>query len=74
MTWEKLCTAANDLEADMIAGLLNHSGIPTQRKYPGINRCLKVIMGPVVALEIWVPAVRIREAREVLAAFTGNEA
>ncbi|MDQ0286277.1 hypothetical protein J2Z49_001389 [Desulfofundulus luciae] len=74
MAWEKLCTAANDLEADMIAGLLNHAGIPTQRKYSGINRCLKVIMGPVVALEIWVPAARIQEAREILAAFTQNQA
>ncbi|SHF21013.1 Putative signal transducing protein [Desulfofundulus australicus DSM 11792] len=73
MAWEKLLTAANDLEADMIAGLLKQAGIPTRYKYSGINSYLKVVMGPVVPLEIWVPAEKIREAQEILAAFTGNK-
>ncbi|MBE3585232.1 DUF2007 domain-containing protein [Desulfofundulus thermocisternus] len=40
MAWEKLLTAANDLEADMIAGLLKQAGIPTRYKYSGINSYL----------------------------------
>lgn len=70
MKWEKLLSALNDLEADMICGLLENEGILTQRKYSGINQYLKIVMGPVVEVEIWVPYDRITEARQIIEAFS----
>lgn len=70
MPWKKLCTAANDIEAEMIAGLLADAGIPIQRKYTGINQYLKVVMGPVVPVEIWVPQGKVSEAKDIIKAFT----
>ncbi|OAT85210.1 putative signal transducing protein [Desulfotomaculum copahuensis] len=73
MKWEKLCVAANEIEAGMIAGLLENEGIPVDLTYSGINNYLKIFMGPVVAVEIRVPAGKVRGAREIVAAFTGRE-
>ena len=66
MTWKKLTTVNNDLEAEMIGGLLRGAEIPCQRRYKGINQYLKIIMGPVVAVEIWVPEERLDEAQSLL--------
>lgn len=73
MAWEKLVTARNELEAEMICGLLKSGGIPVQQKYKGIDQCLKIIMGPVVTVEIWVPAEHLAEAREMINSFSGHQ-
>ncbi len=72
MAWKKLLTAHNDLEAEMICGLLNGEGIPTQRRYKGVDQYLKIIMGPVVAVEIWVPEEHIEEALAIVKSFSGE--
>lgn len=72
MKWTKLADALNEMEATMIIGLLENEGIPTRKKYSGINQYLKIVMGPVVALEIWVPADREEEARNIIEAFAAN--
>lgn len=73
MEWKKLATVEGDLEADVVCGLLEGEGIPTKRKYRGIDQYLKIVMGPVVAVEIWVPEERHKEAGEILKAFEGGE-
>ncbi|MCL6447774.1 MAG: DUF2007 domain-containing protein [Armatimonadetes bacterium] len=70
MTWKKLTTAHNDLEAEMIGGLLRGAEIPFQRRYKSINQYLKIIMGPVVAVEIWVPEEQLAEALALLESFS----
>lgn len=73
MEWKKLYLAANEIEAGLIAGLLKSEDIPVDLKYSGINNYLKIFMGPVVAVEIRVPAGKIREAKEIMAAFTSRK-
>lgn len=72
MAWKKLTTARNDLEAEMISGLLRGAEIPFQHRYKGINQYLKIIMGPVVAVEIWVPEERLAEALAMIESFPGE--
>jgi len=69
MHWQKLCTASDQVEADLIAGLLDGEGIPVKFARSGINNYLKVVMGPVVAVDILVPAEQITEAATILEAF-----
>lgn len=72
MAWEKLFTAANELEAKLITGLLSAAGIPYRYRYSDINRYLKIVMGPVVDVEIWIPGEKMAQAREIIRAFREN--
>lgn len=69
MEWVKLASVRNDLEADLLGGLLEGEGIPVQKRYPRAGQYLKVFLGPVVEVEVWVPVAREEEARRVLGAF-----
>lgn len=64
--WVLLLTAENDIQADLVSSLLESEGIPVLRRYPGFNHILKVIMGTVVPVELWVPAAMEEEARGLL--------
>lgn len=57
----------------MISGLLEGGGIPTRRRYKGIDQYLKIIMGPVVAVEIWVPEENFPEALEMISSFSEDD-
>jgi len=69
MEWVKLASVRNDMEADLLGGLLDGEGIPVQKKYPRAGQYLKVFLGPVVEVEVWVPVTREEEARRVLEVF-----
>lgn len=73
MSWLKIFDAANDIEADMICTLLKNEGIMTQRKYKGANSYLKILMGPIVHTEIWVPAEKAEEASLIIKVFSEEE-
>ncbi|RJQ28519.1 MAG: hypothetical protein C4589_06360 [Peptococcaceae bacterium] len=66
--WARLLNAGNEMEADMICGLLEGEGIPTAKKYKGPN----IIIGPSVGLEIWAPENRLEEAAVIIKAFSGS--
>jgi len=70
MGWVKLLIATNDIEADMICNLLEGEGIPTQRRYRGVNHYLKIVMGPVVEAEIRVPEKKMEEAFLIIKTFS----
>lgn len=69
MEWVKVASVRNDLEADILTGLLEGEGVPVQKRYPRAGQYLKVFLGPVVEVELWVPAGREAEARRIMAAF-----
>lgn len=74
MEWKKLATVDGDLEAEVVCGLLEGEGIPARKKYRGIDQYLKIVMGPVVAVEIWVPEEKFAEAGAILKSFEAREA
>ncbi|MEW5763091.1 MAG: DUF2007 domain-containing protein [Bacillota bacterium] len=69
MTWVKLAAVRNDLEADILCGLLQAEDIPVQKKYPRAGQYLRVFLGPVVEVEVWVPDSREAEARRLMVIF-----
>ena len=61
--WKVLTTVANDIEFEIVAGLLEGAGIPAVRKVNGIDGYLTVIIGiPLAGIEVLVPEDRFRES------------
>lgn len=61
--WVFLKSTLNDIEADVISGLLEANGIPTMRKYPNISGLAKIYLGSSFGVEIYVPNEHLEEAR-----------
>ncbi|MFA5535654.1 MAG: DUF2007 domain-containing protein [Bacillota bacterium] len=64
--WALIKGILTDLEADIIAGLLETNEIPVLRKYPGMSGLTKVYMGSSFSVDLYVPSTRLQEARELL--------
>lgn len=53
--WSYLCGVAQDLEADIIIGLLNEDGIPVIKQYPEAGSFLKIAYGLTTGVDLYVP-------------------
>ncbi|NLM43093.1 MAG: DUF2007 domain-containing protein [Clostridiales bacterium] len=56
----------NDLEADIVEGLLKDHGIVAIRKYKGTKGYMKVIMGTALGVDIYVKPDDYKVAKEIL--------
>ena len=65
--WDFLTTVANDIEFEMMAGLLHMGEIPVVRKVKGIDGFIQIILGmPMSGIDIYVPKDRYQEAIELI--------
>ncbi|MDF2523857.1 MAG: hypothetical protein K0R31_1498 [Clostridiales bacterium] len=65
--WEVLTTVSNDIEFEMVAGLLDGAGIPAVRRVSGIDGYLTILIGiPIAGIEVLVPQDRLKEAELLL--------
>lgn len=56
----------NDVEADIVVGLLNEYNIPSIKKYKGNKGFMKVIMGTALGVDIFVKAQDFETAKEII--------
>jgi hypothetical protein len=62
-----LTTVANDIEFEMVAGLLQMGDIPVVRKVRGVDGFIQIILGmPIAGIDVFVPKDRFQEALELL--------
>jgi hypothetical protein len=74
MDWELLTTVVNDIDFEMVAGILQMGEIPVIRKVKGIDGFLQIILGtPVSGIDIYVPKDRFQEATDLLNADVNEE-
>lgn len=67
--WKILTTVANDIEFEMLSGLLATAEIPCVRKVRGVDGYLQVILGvPIAGIDVLVPQDRFEEAQLLLEA------
>ena len=72
--WDLLTTVANDIEFEMVAGILQMGEIPVIRKVKGIDGFIQIILGvPIAGIDIYVPKDRYLEANELLNADINEE-
>lgn len=65
--WDCLTTVANDIEFEMVAGLLQMGEIPVIRKVRGVDGFIQIILGmPIAGIDLYVPRDRFQEALELL--------
>lgn len=66
-SWVAVETVANDIEFEMVAGLLSTAEIPCVRKVRGVDGYLQVILGvPIAGIDVLVPPDKEEEARQLL--------
>lgn len=56
----------NEIEADIVEGLLEENGIPSIRKYKGTQGYMKVLLGTSLGVDIFVDPKDYEQAKEVL--------
>lgn len=61
-----LVNCRDDFEAQCIEGLLTSAGIPVHKQYRGAGQVLKIYGGLGQDVDIYVPADRLEEARQLL--------
>lgn len=66
VNWVRLQSTLNDIEADIISGLLETNGIPVMRKYPGMSGLTKIYMGSSFGVELYIPDKYLKEAKALL--------
>lgn len=72
--WMVLTTVANDIEFEMVSGLLATAEIPSVRKVRGVDGYLQVILGvPIAGIDVLVPRDRFAEAQQLLEAQVEEE-
>ena len=66
-SWAVVATVANDIEFEMVAGLLSTAEIPCVRKVRGVDGYLQVILGvPIAGIDVLVPPDKEEEAHQLL--------
>jgi len=65
-SWAFLISVYNDVEADMVAGLLGTCGISTTRDYPGMGTYARIYFGTSLGVDLYVPEAKLEEARSIL--------
>lgn len=61
--WVHLTTAGNDIEFELLAGLLQMAGIPTLKKSKGVDKFVGV---PIAGVDVMVPAGMYDEALQII--------
>ena len=64
--WVYLCGAAQEIEADIIAGLLEEQKIPIRKKYLGAGEFTKIASGLTSGIDIYVPQKYLTEGQAVI--------
>ena len=64
--WTTITTIQGELQAELIRGLLEAQGIPTQLSQEGLGRVYGLGVGPLAEVDILVPADLKAAATEVL--------
>lgn len=65
--WKFLTTVANDIEFEMLSGLLATAEIPCVKKVRGADGYLQVLLGvPIAGIEVIVPPDRYEEALQLI--------
>lgn len=72
--WDLLTTVANDIEFEMVAGILQMGDIPVIKKVKGVDGFIQIILGmPIAGIDIYVHKDRFNEAYELLNADINEE-
>lgn len=73
--WVSLTRVANQIEYEMVAGLLQMAEIPVVRRVKGVDGFAEIILGmPIGGIEMFVPPDRFDEAFELINAPIDDEA
>jgi hypothetical protein len=72
-----LCTATDNVEADILESKLRGEGIPCERRWKGAGNFLEIFMGTnsICPIELYVPAESLADAQNIIIPFplTGDE-
>ena len=63
----------NDVEADIVEGLLSQYNIPVIKKYRGNRSFIKTIMGTVLGVDVFVRAEDFKAAKDIVENINLNE-
>ncbi len=63
----------NDVEADIVEGLLSQYNIPIIKKYRGNKSFIKTIMGTVLGVDVFVRAEDFKAAKDIVENINLNE-
>jgi len=66
MSLVHLIQVFNDVEADIVEGLLKEHGIVCVRKYKGSRGYMKVVMGTALGVDIYVKPEDYKTAKEII--------
>ncbi|HEY8909329.1 MAG TPA: hypothetical protein VIM51_03480 [Desulfosporosinus sp.] len=64
--WSYLCGVTQDLEADIIIGLLNEESITAIKQYPDAGAFLKIAYGLTTGVDLYVPAGSREAALQII--------
>lgn len=66
--WAVLTNVSNDIEYEIIAGLLHTGNIPTIKQYKGLDGYLVIFTGtPIInGIDVLVPEDKLEEARMII--------
>ncbi len=56
----------NDVEADIVEGLMSQYNIQVVKRYRGNKSFMKTLMGTVLGVDIFVKAQELKEAKEIV--------
>ncbi|WP_240985298.1 putative signal transducing protein [Acididesulfobacillus acetoxydans] len=65
--WVLVYGVAQEVEADIVLGLLQEEGIPALKRYPGAGQFLKLAYGLTSGVDIYVPVSQAARAKLLLA-------
>jgi hypothetical protein len=66
--WEHLVYLYNEMEADIVTGLLETEGIPVVKTYKGMGILHKVYTGRATGVDLFVPREKLLQAKKLLEA------
>jgi|GEM_PF-4922010 len=64
--WSYLQSVTQDIEADIIIGLLNEADIPTLKQYPEAGAFLKIAYGLTTGVDLYVPTSLYEAALQLI--------
>jgi hypothetical protein len=66
-----LCTATDNVEADILESKLRGEGIPCERRWKGAGNFLEIFMGVnnICPIELYVPAESLADAQNIIIPF-----
>lgn len=65
--WKVAATVPNNIEFEMISGILEMAGIPSTKKTYGLDEFAVIMLGvPLGGIDVMVPGDRLEEAKAIL--------